>query len=70
MKERPTGFIARCRCGAVTGAIDADRTERKDMGKLLGEWLMRGCTVEPRFGGTWQAKMESCHCNSKAGRRP
>lgn len=62
MNAKPTGFIAKCRCGAITGALDADRTDRKDMGKMLGDWLMRGCTVEPRFGGTWTETMTACTC--------
>lgn len=61
---KPTGFVAKCRCGAITGAMDFERTDRKDANKLLGEWLSKGCTVEPRFGGTWSAQMQSCRCGS------
>jgi hypothetical protein len=60
--QSPTGFVAKCRCGCITGALDADRTERADMGKILGQWLTRGCTVEPRFGGTWTEIIERCKC--------
>lgn len=60
--SKPSGFIARCRCGQVTGALDAERMNRVDMGKMLSDWLMRGCTVEPRFGGTWSETLGGCRC--------
>jgi hypothetical protein len=61
MDKKPTGFIAKCKCGAITGALDADRTERKDMGKMLGKWLMHGRTIEPRFGD-WTETLTACTC--------
>lgn len=63
MHKKPSGFIAKCQCGVTTGALDYDRMERKDVGKMLGEWLMRGCTVEPRFGGEWTERIGSCTCS-------
>jgi hypothetical protein len=62
-KPPPTGFVATCRCGVVVGAIDYDRTERKDAGALLGKWLHAGCSVEPRFSGSWSATIEPCRCH-------
>ncbi len=64
MAKKPSGFIAKCQCGSITGALDADRTDRKDAGKILGEWLQRGCTIEPRFGGTWTETITQCKCPS------
>lgn len=64
MNRKPSGFIAKCQCGAITGAMDAERTDRKDMGSILGEWLMRGCTVEPQFAGTWSVEVTACKCNA------
>lgn len=63
-KRKPNGFVALCQCGVYVGALDARRTDRKDMGKLLGEWLMDGCTVEPRFVDTWSVQIESCRCDA------
>lgn len=63
--SRPTGFAAKCRCGSYVGALDAARTDRADMGKILGEWLFKGCTVEPRFTGTWSVELQSCLCPSQ-----
>jgi len=63
MSKKPTGFVAVCLCGRITGAMDIDRTERKEAGKLLGEWLFKGCTVEPRFGDRWEVKLQSCQCD-------
>lgn len=60
--QKPTGFVATCRCGAVVGALDAERTDRADMGKLLGKWLFAGCTVAPRFAGTWSETIAACRC--------
>jgi hypothetical protein len=63
--SRPTGFAAKCRCGSYIGALDAERTDRSEMAKLLGEWLFKGMTVEPRFTGTWSVDLQSCRCSEK-----
>ena len=65
-KKRPTGFVARCQCGVIIGAMDYERTERRDAGKLLGTWLHDGCTVEPRFNRAWSVKIEKCRCKGEA----
>lgn len=62
MNKKPTGFVAMCQCGVIVGAMDYERTDRKDAGKVLGKWLNDGCTVEPRFSGTWSATGETCRC--------
>ena len=41
MKRRPTGFVATCQCGVAIGAMDINRTERADAGRLLAN----GCTT-------------------------
>ena len=64
-KKRPTGFVAICQCGVIVGAMDYERTERRDAGKLLGMWLHDGCTVEPRFNGTWSITVEKCRCRGE-----
>lgn len=61
-KKKPTGFVAICQCGKTIGAMDYTRTDRKDAGKLLGEWLADGCKIEPRFKGTWNEKIATCEC--------
>jgi len=58
----PTGFVATCRCGVVVGAMDYIRTDRREAGRLLGQWLHDGCTVEPRFTGTWNVYVKPCRC--------
>jgi hypothetical protein len=68
-KQKPTGFIATCQCGMVVGAMDYSRTERRDAGKLLGQWLADGCTVEPRFQGTWSADVMPCRCDDSSNQR-
>ena len=65
MKRKPTGFVAICQCGLVTGAMDFERTDRADAGKILGRWLYEGCTVEPRFKGTWSVNVQSCTCDKE-----
>lgn len=65
---RPTGFAAKCLCGNYIGAMDAARTDRAEMGKILGDWLFRGMTVEPRFEGTWSVELRSCQCSEKETR--
>jgi hypothetical protein len=62
VKKKPTGFVATCQCGAIVGAMDYERTDRKDAGQMLGKWLHDGCTVEPRFAGSWSATVEACRC--------
>lgn len=61
-KKKPTGFVAVCQCGKTVGAIDVEATPQKDAASLLGRWLMNGCTVSPRFTGTWSAQIEPCEC--------
>lgn len=61
-KRTPTGFVATCQCGDVVGAMDFFRTDRKDAGKILGEWLANGCTIAPRFEGTWTVNVTACKC--------
>ena len=64
VKRQPTGFVATCQCGVIVGAMDYTRTDRKDAGQILGKWLHDGCTVEPRFAGTWEVTVEACRCES------
>lgn len=65
MQLKPTGFIATCQCGVVTGAMDSRRTDNKDAGRILGGWLSKGCTVTPQFVGTWSAHIEPCQCAAR-----
>lgn len=62
-KRKPTGFVARCQCGVIVGAMDYARTDRAEAGKLLGRWIADGCTIEPRFTGTWSATVQQCECD-------
>ena len=61
-KKNPDGFVARCQCGKIVGAMDWERTTHKQRGALLGEWLFSGCTVEPRWGN-FSATIEPCQCD-------
>lgn len=61
-KTKPTGFVAMCQCGAIVGAMDYERTDRQEAGRMLGQWLHAGCTVEPRFGSMWRTTVEPCKC--------
>lgn len=60
--KKPNGFIARCQCGNIIGAMDYKRTDRKEAGKILGEWLAKGCTVEPVFETSWSTTIKQCDC--------
>lgn len=62
MKRKPTGFVAICQCGVLTGAMDLTRTDQKDAGQVLGKWLSDGCSVTPRFAGQWVATVLPCKC--------
>ncbi|MBB5190087.1 hypothetical protein HNQ50_000797 [Silvimonas terrae] len=61
-KRKPTGFVAACQCSRVVGALDLAKTERTDAGKMLSRWLSDGCTVEPRFDGSWSVVVTPCAC--------
>lgn len=61
-KKRPTGFIATCQCGMIIGAMDYERTDRRDAGKIMGEWLADGCTVSPKFDSHWTEQVSACTC--------
>ena len=63
-KPSPNGFIAICECGAVVGALDFNRTDRKDAGNIISEWLMTGHTVKPMYGAYWSVPLEGCRCIS------
>ena len=60
MKQKPIGAIYQC--GETIGALDYERTERKDAGALLGKWLAEGCTVAPRFAGWGSERITPCKC--------
>lgn len=62
-KKKPTGFVAICQCGFKIGALDYSRTDRKEAGKALGEWLHNGCKIEPRFEGSWKETITNCQCD-------
>jgi len=57
-----TGFIAICQCGNIVGALDYTRTDLADVGKILGQWLHDGCTIQPRFDSHWTVKVTPCQC--------
>lgn len=63
-KHKPNGFVARCQCGVYVGALDPRRTDLEAAGKILGDWLGDGCTVEPRFDGTWSVEIAPCQCDT------
>lgn len=63
-RKRPTGYVARCQCGEVVGAIDLERSDRKEAGQVLGRWVAEGLTLEPRFTGTWTCDVRACGCTA------
>ena len=65
-KRKPRGFVATCQCGKVVGAMDYERTGRAEAGKMLGAWLADGCTVTPKFTGSWGVTVEPCDCDDPA----
>lgn len=62
MKRKPKGFSATCQCGNVVGAMDYERTDRKEAGQLLGKWLHDGCTITPFFG-SFSIHVGYCTCD-------
>lgn len=62
-KRKPSGFVAVCQCGKTVGALDYERTGRRDAGEILGKWLHNGCTITPQFGASWRATIEQCECD-------
>lgn len=60
-KLKPNGYVAICQCGCTVGAIDLERTDRKDSGRILGRWISDGCELKPQFG-MWTAEITSCQC--------
>lgn len=64
MSEVPSGYVSKCRCGQFNAAVDTRYVGREDVAKMLGEWIMRGNAVEPRFGD-WSEKLGKCQCESK-----
>lgn len=60
--EMPTGYVARCRCGSITGAIDATAVTLKEVYEQIGWWVLHNKSVEPRYRD-WNATISSCQCN-------
>lgn len=60
--RRPTGWIARCVCGSVVGAVDRNRAHRQEANIVLSEWLVKGCTISPVFEQSWSVKLTPCRC--------
>lgn len=59
----PNTFVATCGgCLNHVGAADVKRTDRADLGKLLGQWLFAGLTVQPRWGDTVVVEIKGCEC--------
>ena len=65
-KRKPSGYVARCRCGVITGAIDLERSDRTEVSKIRGQWVGDGLTLEPRFGA-WSEIVEGCKCEQGGG---
>lgn len=62
-KKKPIGFVAVCQCGEKIGAMDYEKTDSKDAGRILGKWITAGCTVEPRFPGWDSETITPCKCD-------
>lgn len=62
MKRKPNGYIGECQCGEIVGALDLNRMDREDSGKMLGLWISRGYKLIPKFESTWSANVTSCKC--------
>jgi hypothetical protein len=60
--QKPSGFVALCHCGKIIGAMDYQRTQPRDAGRVLGDWLVAGMTVKPMFGSSWSVNLEACAC--------
>ncbi len=65
-KRKPTGYIATCQCGEIVGAIDLNRTTRKEASNILGQWLANGCLLTPRFNPPWSISLGACKCSQPA----
>lgn len=63
MKQKPKGFIAQCQCGNIVGAMDYERTDRSEAGKLLGAWIHDGCIIYPKFDLNWSVQVKPCKCD-------
>lgn len=62
MSKKPTGWVARCQCGVNIGCLDLKRTPINDASRLIGGWLQKGCTLEPRFTSNWSVSLGPCAC--------
>lgn len=63
MKKKPTGFVAKCQCGEYVGALDYERTDRQEAGRIMGKWLHDGGTVIPQFETSyWSVMVKPCRC--------
>lgn len=65
MRKRPTGWVARCQCGELIGALDRDRSEQPEISRCISGWLAAGCAIEPRFGSNWSVDLVKCGCKGR-----
>lgn len=65
-KPSPTGYVAQCRCGAIVGAMDLGRTPPENAGVIFRDWILRGLSMQPKFGGSWSVSMGPCCCSTPA----
>lgn len=66
-KRKPTGFVAECQCGLIVGALDYNRINRQEAGRIIGKWLDSGCKVIPQFDASWQVTCNECRCGGLSG---
>ena len=64
IKRQPSGYTATCKCGKIVGGIVIAGIERSHLVELLGEWVLNGKKVEPKFGA-FQVGLMACRCRKE-----
>ena len=63
--KTPSVLIGVCACGVTVAAADVERTDRGDLGAMIGKWLWRGLTVRPLFESSVAVGLGPCACPKK-----
>jgi len=64
IKREPSGYIATCKCGRTVGGIAIAKIDKSQVAMMLGEWILGGMKVEPKFGA-FQVTLSSCKCRKQ-----
>ena len=65
MNSESFAYVATEPCGCVTGAFVDSGRQRKDLAYAIGEWILRGATVDRKPVGWLKDNFVKCETHSQ-----